>query len=228
MFCISLAETTYKDLYEKIKEASHYTKLFELRVDYLNEIDFKQLEEVLKLPFKFVFTFRGHKEGGVKKVSDKFRLDGILWALDQKFYLVDVEWSLFKKFYSQFKEKDLTRILVSYHNFQNTPSHQFLAKILEEMKKKEIKKAKIVCMCKNLEDSFRLLDLIFLAKKKGIELISFGMGEKFKFSRILSLFCGAPFTYVAFSKNKKLAPGQFDIKSAQRIYKIFKNMLRDS
>lgn len=225
MFCISLAETTYKDLYEKIKKASRYAELFELRADYLNEINSKELENILKLPFKFIFTFRSYKEGGFRKVSDKVRLNWILWALDQKFYLVDVEWDLFKKFYFQFKGDNFNRILVSYHNFKKTPSNQFLKKFIGRMKERGVKKAKIVCMCEKLEDSFRLLSLIFLAKTKGIELISFGMGEKFKFSRILSLFCGAPFTYVVLSKEKALAPGQFDIYSAQKIYKIFKNII---
>lgn len=93
------------------------------------------------------------------------------------------------------------------------------------MKKRGIKRAKIVCMCKTLEESFRLLNLIFKAKEMGIELISFGMGEKGRLSRILSLFCGSPFTYVIFSKKEMVAPGQFDIKSAKKIYNTLKEII---
>lgn len=225
MFCITLAESTYKKLLEKIEKGSKYTDFFELRVDYLRDLNTSELEKLLKLPYKFLFTFRSYEEGGYKKFSDGFRLEWILWALNQKFYLVDLEWKLFKKFYSKLKNLNFNKILISYHNFKKTPSLKYLNRLLIEMQKRGVKKAKIVCMCKTLEESFRLLNLIFFAKKRKIELISFGMGEKGKISRIFSLFCGAPFTYVVLSKKETVAPGQFDINSALKFYKTIKQII---
>lgn len=225
MFCITLAETSYKKLLAKIKRGAKYTDFFEIRADYLEELNTSDLKKILELPYKFLFTLRSYEEGGYKKLSDEFRLKWISWALKQNFYLVDLEWRFFKKFSLELKDLDLNRVLFSYHNFKKTPSENFLKKLILEMKKRKIKKAKIVCLCKNFEDFFKLLNLIFLAKKMGMELISFGMGEKGKLSRILSLFCGSPFTYVVLSRKEAIAPGQFDIKSAMRVYHNLKKIM---
>jgi 3-dehydroquinate dehydratase-1 len=225
MFCITLAETSYKKLLDTIKKGAKYTDFFEIRADYLEELNTLYLEKLLKLPYKFLFTLRSYEEGGYKKFSNDFKLKWISWALKQNFYLVDLEWKFFKKFSTKLKDLDFDKILFSYHDFKKTPSENYLIKILLEMKKRKVKKAKIVCLCKTFEDSFKLLNLIFLAKKRGIELISFGMGEKGRLSRILSLFCGSPFTYVVFSKKEVVAPGQFDIKSALKIYNNLKQMI---
>jgi 3-dehydroquinate dehydratase-1 len=224
MFCLTLSEKDYKSLFKKIEDGSKYTDLFEIRADYLGEIDPFELEKLLKLPYRFLFTFRSYEEGGYKKFADEYRLKWILWALEKNFYLVDIEWKFFKKFFSEFQELKFERVLISYHNFKKLPSERFLLKLLSEMEEKGVKKAKIVCMSKNLEESFRLLNLIFKAKEKGIKLISFGMGEKGRLSRILSLFCGAPFTYVVLSKKETVAPGQLDIKSAVKLYNILKKI----
>ncbi len=225
MFCLTLAERSYKKLFEKIEKGAKYTELFEIRADYLDELKEKELEKLLKLPYGFLFTFRSYEEGGCKKVPDEVRLKWILWALEKGFYLVDIEWKLLKKYFSELKNLDFTKVLVSYHNFKNTPSEKYLSQLLLQMKKKGIEKAKVVCMCEELKDSLRLLSLIFKAKEKEIELISFGMGEKGKLSRILSLFCGSPFTYVVFSRKEAVAPGQFDIKSAIKTYNFLKEII---
>lgn len=226
MFCLTLAERTYRDLLNKIERGSKYTDLFEIRADYLEELHFSELEKILNLPYKFIFTFRSYEEGGYKKISDKLRLEWILWALKRNFYLVDIEWKLFKRFFSQFKDLDFNKALISYHNFKDFPSERYLIGLLSNMKKKGIKKAKIVCMSRNLENTLKLMGLIFKAKEKGIELISFGMGEKGKLSRILSLFCGSPFTYVVLSKEEAVAPGQFDIKLAIKMYNLLEEMVK--
>ncbi|PMP93804.1 MAG: hypothetical protein C0169_07330 [Thermodesulfobacterium geofontis] len=226
MFCLTLAERNYKNLFEKIEKGSKYTDLFEIRADYLEELNFFELENILKLPYKFIFTFRSYEEGGYKKISDKIKLEWILWALKENFYLVDIEWKFFKKFFFQFKDLNFDKALISYHDFKNSPLERYLMRLLLHMKERGVKKAKIVYMSKNLEDSLKLMNLIFKAKEKGIELISFGMGEKGKLSRILSLFCGSPFTYVVLSKDEAVAPGQFDIKSAIKVYNLLKEMVK--
>jgi len=225
MFCLTLAEKSYEGIVKKIKKASKYTDLFEIRADYLEDLEIPKLESLIKLPYRFLFTFRSYEEGGYKRISDEFRLKWLLWAIRKDFYLVDIEWKLLRDFFFKLEGFDFNKILVSYHNFEELPSERYLIKLLSEMKKRGIKRAKIVCMCKTLEESFRLLNLIFKAKEMGIELISFGMGEKGRLSRILSLFCGSPFTYVVFSKKEVVAPGQFDIKSAKKIYNILKEIM---
>ena len=76
------------------------------------------------------------------------------------------------------------------------------------------KVVKIVTVAKNVSDASRLLSLYSIKSKN--KTVAFCMGEQGKFSRILCLHLGSPFTYV--SLGKAIAPGQFsvdEIKSLQ-------------
>ena len=66
---------------------------------------------------------------------------------------------------------------------------------------------KIVTVAKNVSDVSKLLSLYSIKSKD--RLIAFSMGEQGKFSRILCLYLGSPFTYV--SLEKAIAPGQFSV-----------------
>ena len=73
---------------------------------------------------------------------------------------------------------------------------------------------KIVTVAKNVSDASRLLSLYSIKSKN--KTVAFCMGDQGKFSRILCLHLGSPFTYV--SLGKAIAPGQFsvdEIKSLQ-------------
>ena len=225
MFCITLAEKNYNSFIKCLERGCKYTNLFEIRVDFLDDFNISELKKLLKLPYRFIFTFRSYEEGGIKKVPEELKLKYISWALNENFYLVDLEWKLFKKFCSNFKNINFNKVLVSYHNFKKTPSDKSLYRLIREMSERGVKKAKISCMANSIEDSFRLLNLIFYAKKKNIELVSFGMGDKGKLSRILSLFCGAPFSYVVLPRKKTVAPGQLDIVLANSFYKTLKKLI---
>lgn len=101
MFCLTLAEKSYEGIVKKIKKASKYTDLFEIRADYLEDSEIPKLESLIKLPYRFLFTFRSYEEGGYKRISDEFRLKWLLWAIRKDFYLVDIEWKLLRDFFFQ-------------------------------------------------------------------------------------------------------------------------------
>ena len=222
MFCITIPAKNYKEIKKKIEKGRRYSDLFELRIDFLEKPEKEKIEEILKEPYRFIFTFRSHKEGGVKKVTDEDRLSFILWALKKEVFLVDVEYFFLKKYYQVFKkEKEFfEKLLVSYHNFSQTPSERKLKLMLKKMHGFGVKNAKIVTFCRRKEDWLRLLMLISYAKEIGISLVAFGMGEEGKLSRILCLLFGSPFTYVVLGKKEAVAPGQFDIKTALKIYNL--------
>lgn len=228
MFCITLAEKSLDKAYAKIKIFQDKTNLFELRIDALEKISQEELENFLKKvgeKIKLIFTLRSYKEGGFRKITQDVQKNWILWAIKKPFYLVDVEWMLFKKYDNKIKEyfSEYDKILVSYHNFKKKPETKYLRKLLHEMKEKGIKKTKIVCLVKNEKEAEELLDLIEFGKNLGLEVISFGMGEKGKISRVVCLLKGSPFTYVCSDKNEAVAPGQLDYFSAK---KLLENLLK--
>ena len=96
---------------------------------------------------------------------------------------------------------------------KKTPSVNSLNSRLKEMKKLS-NFVKIVTVAKSISDTSRILSLYNKSSKT--KLIAFAMGEQAKFSRILCIHLGSPYTYV--SLGKAVAPGQFsldDMKSLQ-------------
>ena len=75
------------------------------------------------------------------------------------------------------------------------------------MMKKFSNYVKIVTMAKTVDDATKTLSLY--NNVSNTKLIAFSMGEEGKFSRILCLHMGSPFTYV--SLGKAIAPGQFSL-----------------
>ena len=110
--------------------------------------------------------------------------------------------------------KDKSNVLISWHNFSNTPSDEYLEKKIYDMKRFS-NNLKLVTMATNITDSLRLLNLY--EKFQDSNLITFAMGDCGIMSRVLCTFYGrAPFTYA--SLEKSIAPGQLSVIDMRRIY----------
>ncbi len=219
MFCVSLIEKNIKDLEEKIRTLVSETDLFEIRADALSPLELSEeaLIQLLSPGRKIVFTFRSPLEGGFRKAGFGERRKWLLFALSQKeVFLVDFEWQEFKD--EPFSEEELEKVLFSYHLFDRGLKKGEGEKLLQEMAEKKVRWAKLVSTPFEKKEALYHLELIEYAKELGIRLISFGMGEVAKFTRIFCLFFGAPYTYVAASPECGAAPGQIDIYTAKKIY----------
>jgi len=226
MFCITIAESDLKSIEKKLKDAVAFTDLVEIRGDYFEKVSKKELVELLgNFNCKYIFTFRSKKEGGKKRVSAEKQLEWIEWALAQDvFYLVDLEYELALKVKSLRKFKKFApKLLVSYHDFKKVPSLTKLLEVINFTKKLSSSYCKLVCMVRSFSETLKLLYLIPEAKAKGIKLISFGMGEAGKLSRVLSLLAGSPFTYVVLKEEEAVAPGQLSLKKAKELYESLKS-----
>ena len=96
--------------------------------------------------------------------------------------------------------------MISWHDFKKTPNESQLKSRFKKMQKFS-NVVKIVTVAKNVSDASRLLSLYSIKTKN--KMVAFCMGDQGKFSRILCLHLGSPFTYV--SLGKAIAPGQFSV-----------------
>ncbi|MEM2041390.1 MAG: type I 3-dehydroquinate dehydratase [Nitrososphaerota archaeon] len=206
--CVSIAGKNFEEVtnqLEVLNEAG--AKLVEMRLDFL--IDNKYLE-VLKAAsnygFKIVSTVRCRTDGGVFDKSEEQRKKILLESASIATY-VDVEYDTYlsdEQFIEKLKDRG-SKILLSKHFFEYNPNHQTLIMILERMKDYG-DLYKIITSPKNLFDANNLLSLYKYDWTKG-RLIAFCMGEQWAFTRLLSIFLGAPFTY-AHNGNSPVASGQ--------------------
>jgi 3-dehydroquinate dehydratase type I len=105
-----------------------------------------------------------------------------------------------------------SKVLVSWHCIADTPSKAALTARVENMCKTGADALKIVTLAQSDEDNLRVLELIPLAEKEfGIDLIAFCMGAAGKWSRLVSLFLGSPWTYTQLPGQSAAAPGQISV-----------------
>ena len=214
--CVSIAEKNPKKIKHILKIALGKSEYAEVRLDFLKPSDIPNVLESIKnrLP-KCVCTLRPKNEGGKFSGSEKERKSILKLISEYNPFLLDVEFNTLKKDQKlrQYLKKSKTVILVSWHDFKKTPNIKKLNSTLKEMRKFS-NHVKIVTVAKSINDTSNILSLYNKSSK--IKLIAFAMGEEARFSRILCLHLGSPFTYV--SLGKAIASGQFslnDIKSFQ-------------
>jgi len=232
VFCITIAASTLEDLEGKIKKALIYSDLLEIRVDFLESPNKEALKRLLdKYKARYIFTFRSKKEGGAREVTSKEQLDWVVWALQEEnrdtFFLVDFEWELFKRYCKtlNLSSEVSEKVLLSYHNFSGIVDVQKANRIFKKSLEFGIKYCKLIGMARDLKEALHSLDLVFKGTEKGLKVVSFSMGEKGKISRILSLLCGSPFTYVVLRKEEAVAPGQLFYKEAFELLRCLKNFI---
>jgi len=211
--CVAIAEKNPKKLTNMVKKGLKKSDFAEIRFDFLKPSDIPDALELVKRQLqRCVCTLRPKTQGGKFSGSENERKSILKLIAEYNPYLLDVEFETLrkdKKFVKSMKTSK-TKILVSWHDFKKTPNLISLKKTLRKMTKLS-DFVKIVTMAKTVNDATKILSLYSNISKT--KLIAFSMGEEAKFTRILCLHMGSPFTYV--SLGKAVAPGQFSLDEIQ-------------
>ena len=214
--CVSIGEKNPKKLKIILKKALSKSDFAEIRFDYLKKSDISiVLEDSKKSLSRCVCTLRPKSEGGLFVGKEDERKSILRLIAEYNPFLLDVEFNTIQKDkkLASYLKKSKCKLLISWHDFKKTPNESCLKSRFNKMRKFS-NVVKIVTVAKNVSDASRLLSLYSIKSKN--KMVAFCMGDQGKFSRILCLHLGSPFTYV--SLGKAIAPGQFsvdEIKSLQ-------------
>ena len=205
--CISVSGPSLNECKEQIAS----NDFIELRYD-LFSFDPIELNDLYKKSLKIIATCRP------EKIDIKKQRDILQNAIENGVEYIDIEieseHEIIKNLIANAK-KTGTKVILSYHNFIETPNYKFLVSVVENAIHKGADIVKIACQVNEMEDNSKLLAL----HKDFKNIIAFGMGEKGRISRLASIFLGAPFTYVAPDKNYLTANGQFTLKEYEQLIK---------
>ncbi len=207
--CVSIGEKNPKKVKSVLKKALSKSDYAEIRFDFLKKSDIPiVLEDIKKNLSRCVCTLRPKSEGGLFVGKEDERKSILRLIAEYNPYLLDVEFNTIQKDkkLATYLKKTKSKLLISWHDFKRTPNESQLRAKFNKMKKfSDV--VKIVTVAKSVSDASRLLSLYSVKSKS--KTIAFCMGEQGKFSRILCLHLGSPFTYV--SLGKAIAPGQFSV-----------------
>ena len=219
--CIPIVETTVEKALTAIEEVNRWADLIELRADYLKRVKLALLLENRRKPF--IVTNRKKEEGGKYKGEERKRLNVLQEAIDLGADYIDVELAAERSFLQGLiKNRRGTQVILSFHDFQRTPSLKELQRLFEQMVRLGADVTKIVSFARAWEDNLSILSLIPFARARKQKIVAFCMGEKGKISRLFSPFLGAAWTYASLSRGKASAPGQLTVGEMKEIWEMLK------
>lgn len=216
--CVSIAANKPEDIRRQIGRAFHFGADFvEIRFDFLKQQSMRETLKIVEaIKERAIFTLRSAQENGKFRGSNEDRISWLKEFSLHRPMLLDVELRtlLQNDQLADFFSGNKTRILVSWHDFQKTPTNKVLTDTVRQMKMYSTY-LKVVTTTKYVQDCIRLLDLYDVTTE--LNLIAFGMGELGVLSRILCTICGnAPFTYS--SLEDPIAPGQLTLQQMRRLF----------
>jgi len=213
--CVSIGEKNPKKVKSILKRALSKSDYAEIRFDFLKKSDIPiVLEDIKKNLSRCVCTLRPKSEGGLFIGKEDERKSILRLIAEYNPFLLDVEFNTIQRDTKLrvYLKKTKCKLLISWHDFKKTPNESQLKLRYNKMRKFS-NMVKIVTVAKNVSDASRLLSLYSFKSKS--KIIAFCMGEQGKFSRILCLHLGSPFTYV--SLGKAIAPGQFSVNEMKSL-----------
>jgi 3-dehydroquinate dehydratase type I len=205
MICVSIGSGSPSEAKKTLQKSG----FIELRADLL---DWKteDYKDVISAGHKTIFTCRPGK------YSDGERLELFGLAASSGAVYLDVEIDSDESFLDEVREMSAhysTELIVSYHNYEMTPSVEVLQAVLSECYQKSADVAKIACRVYSHADAARLLSLYDISGRK----VVLGMGKAGKITRIAATFLGAEFTFASSGDGEATAEGQINYEEMREI-----------
>ena len=194
--------------------------IIEWRADFLPKEAILQVAPAIFEKFagrELVFTLRTRAEGGQIELSSEEYVQMIkeVAQLYQPDY-IDFEYFSYKDVFDQML--DFPNLVLSYHNFQETPEN--LMEILSELTSLNPKVVKIAVMANTEQDVLDLMNFTrgFKTLNPEQEYVTISMGKVGKVSRITSDVTGSSWSFA--SLDEASAPGQISLSSMKKIREL--------
>src|SRR3972149_5460306 len=215
MICIPIIANNLVDALHDMAEASKVADIVELRIDYIKNVDLKRLLEKRTKPV--IVTNRPIREGGKFDGSEEERIALLKLAVRLQADYVDVEHDGIQHIRRDTVHRVPTKIIVSYHNFRETPGD--LTDIYKRLSQSGADIVKIVTHANDITDNIRIY---LLLQQSQMPVISFCMGELGIISRILYKRFGSYLTFASLRTGKESAPEQINIHELLNTYQAQK------
>lgn len=208
--CVPIYEETYESALNSAKNAIRAgADLVELRIDAIKNPDPDEVLKLIKdIKHPMIATNRRIEEGGLFDGSESERVE-ILLSAAKKADIIDIELETNNEYINKIV-KAANSTIISYHDFNKTPSVEFLLDIVE--REKEIGDiAKFAVMPNKISDTLVVLDVL----SRVDNTVGISMGDIGRYTRIIAPLFGSPITFASFENRS--APGQINLESTMNI-----------
>lgn len=218
LVCVPVVATTGMQLIQDILNIQELDfQVIELRIDFYEYIlDTYKINNLLNSIYNInkldiIFTYRSKIEGGNALLQDTYLKELIRIASQHPaIQYVDVENSCAcKEELIEIIHENKKQVILSNHDFHQTPSLPIMNTLLETMAKTEADILKIAYMPKDEYDVLNVMHASLLARQYGKPVISMSMGPLGAISRLVGEFSH---NYLTFAMNTQAsAPGQIHV-----------------
>ena len=199
-----------------IAQAEPLADMIEIRLDVMESCALEELIRACARPV--MVTYRSTAEGG-KGVDDaETCFHHVMRAVEAGADFVDVEYRLPVRYRREILSRaPASRVVLSRHFPEETPSEKDLSALLRDLSGSGCGIVKIVTRARRAEDNLRVLDLIPMARERGVKIIAFCMGPLGRVSRVASPLLGGFLTFAALEKGAESADGQLPVQEMKAI-----------
>ncbi|PFO09389.1 type I 3-dehydroquinate dehydratase [Bacillus sp. AFS076308] len=235
---IPLMGKTEEQLFQEFNEIKTLAPdIIEWRVDVYEHVEdleaVKQmLSELRRLATDslLLFTFRSHKEGGNKEISDRNYVELLQTVIRTKnIDLIDIELftndSAVKELVALAEENGIF-VVMSNHDFHKTPKKEEIIHRLRKMQELGAHIPKIAVMPNSVQDVITLLDATntMITKYANRPIITMSMAEIGLISRLAGEVFGSACTFGA--GKEASAPGQIPVSELRNVLEIINKNIR--
>lgn len=227
-YCLPIIKNSKEEVLQTILQNINIYDFFEVWLDYVKDLDEAFIKNLVnKFKNKLIVVFR-------RKDSEEMRLAfderiRIISLLENSGSLLDLDITIQKNELDLIRKKHLKiATIVSYHDYQKTPSDEKLQEILDTMNIYNPTIFKIATKCNSPKDALRLLGLLLAMKgtffptgkkEKDVRCIVLGIGEQGVITRIFGTLWGNEMTFAPIKKTGQSAPGQLTKRQMENILK---------
>ncbi len=210
--CGIVTGPTAREAIEQINGVKHLVDCIELRVDYLENFDVKEIVSSTNLPV--IMTLRSDSHGGQFHGSAEQQLEMIEELAKCSPAILDIESHLDSQWIQKLKKQyPHIKILRSHHDVCGSPKNLNL--IIENMKSPAVDLYKIVTHANDSLDGMRMLKFIRDCPEN---IIGFCMGDEGVFTRLLAPIMGSQLTYAP--TVTPTAPGQISLSDLREKFHV--------
>jgi 3-dehydroquinate dehydratase type I len=219
-YCLPIIVPAMNEAIEKIAQYENDYQYFELWLDYIEDVsDDFTINVIKRWPGRIVLVFRRQQLEQIKMPLEQ-RLE-IIRLCHKQPVLIDLDWGS-----QQLERRTITKegldveIILSHHNYQETPNDSELSHLTSDMLEAKPYILKIATFCNSPDDCVRLLNLLLRLRTQGQRAIILGMGQHGLATRIFGTLWGNEFTFAPPSLAAQSAPGQLTRQQLDAIINI--------
>ncbi|PKN71621.1 MAG: hypothetical protein CVU54_00930 [Deltaproteobacteria bacterium HGW-Deltaproteobacteria-12] len=238
MICIPITAKSNKEAVREIEHSCRIADAIELRMDLIADGSLAELISTARSSsgkVRIIVTCREKAEAGrtgkslagadeAGEQKDK-KMATLNQAVELGADYIDIELSAGSKAIEELKFRceqlgSSTNIIISYHDFERTPSLTRLKTIFHSCREFEPAVVKIVTYARKPEDNFPVLSLIPYARKHSQEIIALCMGHQGRISRMMAPSLGNFIDFATLPEGAQSAPGQLTVSEMKQINAI--------